>query len=152
MKVRLASFEEDRDQILAGVADFVRRMDYTEFLDEDISVLEASLRTLATANLVDVVVAEHEGEIVAGIGIAYIPFIWNPNVLQADELFWWADGSMVTAPIRVLRMAIDLGKERAGDRKMIATFRRLSSSPEGVTTIYRKLGLREVESVYAGVL
>ena len=95
---------------------------------------------------------ERKDKIIAGLGVAYVPFLWNPAVLQADELFWWGSATQTTAAMRVLRFTLERMRERAGDRQAMAVFHKLTSSPASVAAIYRRLGLREVQTSDMGII
>lgn len=149
MIARMADVEKDRDHLIAGVRDFVSRMDFTAFMPDSDEGFEDSVLTVLSMDFVETYVVEYNGVIVSGIGIAYVPFLWNMKMIQADELFWWAaPDAPKTAALRVLRFAHDNVKKLAE----IATFKALTSSPDGVARIYKKMGLRPVETNFMGVL
>jgi hypothetical protein len=88
---------------------------------------------------------EHEGEIVAGIGIQYASLLWNPEILTANELFWWAKED---APFRTGRLVIDEAMKRIDQRGAIPVFRALETSPKGVEKLYRKFGMVPIETTF----
>lgn len=151
MEIRLADVRNEKEQILVGVRDFVSRMDFAEFLPDDKEWFEAYVIELLSSPNIEVIVAEHDERIVAGIGMAYSPLLWNPGVLQAEELFWWAaQDAPQTAAIRVLHAA--RARAAGKDEKTFVAFKALTSSPESVRRIYTKMGLREVETSYIGAV
>lgn len=147
MIIRPAEYERDAAGIMAGVRDFIGRMHTTAFLPASEAELAAAVHRVVTSPGVEVDVAEHHGGIVGGLGMFVGPFLWNPARLVAEELFWWsAPGAPPTAALRLLRSAVD----RARVRGAIVSFKRLTSSPAGVERIYRRLGLTEIETTFAG--
>lgn len=152
MITRLANVETDAPEIMLGVYDFIGRMDFTDCLPEGLEGIEDTVLALVDSDVVEVAVVEDEDKIIAGLGVAYVPFLWNPAVLQADELFWWGSATQTTAAMRVLRFTLERMRERAGDRQAMAVFHKLTSSPASVAAIYRRLGLREVQTSYMGII
>lgn len=147
MIIRLANFETDALGIHEGALDFVSRMDYMDFIPEDIADIVARN---VTADFVEVSVAEHDGKIVGALGMAYLPFLWNPKLISAEELFFWtAESAPNTTALRLIRFTVNQIKSRG---KTLATFRRLFTSPDGLDRVYRKLGLPPVEVTHMGVL
>ena len=148
MIARLADVEKDKDQLLIGVRDFVSRMDFTGFKDASEEEFEEHILNVLSMDFVETYVVEYNGVIVAGIGFAYAPFLWNMKMIQADELFWWASpDAPKSAAMRVLRFAYGQA-EKLSD---IVAFKKLTSSPDGVSRVYKKLGLREIETNFVKV-
>jgi len=149
MIIRLADMETDREQILLGAHDFVSRMDFVEFMPPSREDFDSNLARVLDFDFIEVWVADDNGLIVAMIGMAYVPFLWNTSLTIADELFWWAaQDAPATAALQVIRAAQDSAKKKA----KLCAFKTLTSSPEGVKKVYAKLGLREVETTFIGVL
>jgi len=146
MIIRTADMEKDALAIVDGAKDFFSRMEYTEFLPEtDEKLIEAIARVMSFPGI-EVIVAEHEGSVVGGLGMMYGPHLWNPNIEAGDEIFFWTSRSAPkTTALRLLREV----KARAGDR--IVTFKALMTSPKKVCQVYERMGLRPVESSYMGV-
>lgn len=152
MIIRYAQPVTDREQLLKGVRDFISRMDFTPFLPEDDAEFDEHILTLMSRENFDVIVADDEGELVAGIGIVYSQLLWNPGVLHAEEVFWWAaQDAPQTAAARVLKAALGMIKEIEHPRRLVS-FKALTTSPESVQRLYGKMGLREVETSYMGVI
>ena len=150
MIIRLADVKNEADQILAGAKDFISRMDYTEFLP-DPDILDEYLVNLLSSTGLEVIVAEEGGRIVAGIGMAYGPLLWNPAIIQAEEIFWWASSdASPTAAVRVVKYALNRAKE--DDIQILVSFKSLTSSPQSVGRFYENMGLRQVETSYVGVI
>ena len=152
MIARLAAPFDDQEQILIGLRDFVSRMEFSDFLPPD-HLFEPFVVELLSNPQIETAVVEHEGKLVAGLGLAYVPFVWNPQLTQADELFFWASpDAPKAAALRVLRFSLSRIRERAAlaDAKVLACFRKLTSSPDKVGQVYNKIGLREIETTYMG--
>ena len=147
MIVRLANFDTDALGILEGTRDFVSRMGAFEFLPENIDEIVAKN---VTADFIETAVIEHEGNIVGALGMAYLPFIWNPKLTSAEELFFWTSKSSPnTAALQLLRF---VGERIKTKGRSVVTFRRLMTSPASLDRVYRRMGLKPVETNYMGIL
>lgn len=80
--VRLADLQRDGPAILRGARDFVSRMDWHEGIPQTDGEIAAALAGLAAVGL-EVMVAEHDGTIIGGIGVIYGPYPWRPALLAA---------------------------------------------------------------------
>ena len=148
MIIRLADPLEDALELLEAAEDFVSRMDYTDDIPKDPIKFAEALSGVIMADFSETAVAEHEGKIVAMIIMGYMPHIWNPDLIHAEELMWWADrDAPKTAGIRLLKYIKKRAKEKGAD---LITFTKLTSSPEKVGSVYERMGLREVETSYCG--
>ena len=153
MIIRFADVDADAPQIIEGVWDFIARMDFKTYLPDREEDFEEWFLTILKSDPVDTLVAEKNGDVVAGLGLAFTPFLWNPAIVHADELFWWASPKAPpTAALALLRFALDWSRQVGGKRKVMATFKSLTSSPEAVGRIYERHGLRETETAYMGEL
>ena len=84
------------------------------------------------------------------IVMGYLPHVWNPDVIHAEELMWWAaKDAPKTTGMRLLKFVKKRAKEKDAD---FITFSKLTSSPEKVGAVYERMGLREIESSYTGPL
>ena len=143
--VRLADVERDALAILDGAKDFIARMDFTEGLPEDDAGLIEAVKALIAAGM-EIAVTEHEGRIVGGIGMLPVPSAWNPKIAVDSERFWWtAPGAPPTTALALLRWAMGRGPK-------LKAFVKLTSSPDGVTDVYRRLGLRKIEETWIGIV
>ena len=151
MKIRPIDIERDLEQTLAGMKDFISRMDYREFLPINNDSLISSLRRLLDLQVVTIMVADHEEKgIVGGIGMLYSPCVWNQDIIVGEELFWWVSKEAPkTTALRLLR-EVRLQARAIGCE--FVTFKSLTSSPKGVDKLYRKMGLRPIETSYMGAL
>lgn len=145
--IRPADLEGDALAIVDGARDFIARMDYREILPADNEEIVAAVARLVTIPGVEVVVAEHEGEIVGGIGMLYSPFLWNAKVKAAEQLFvWTAKGAPPTTLLCLLRAV----RQRMKDENCeFANFKANLNHP-GFDGVLCRMGLRPVETVYIG--
>lgn len=145
MIIRLADIESDALAILEGFKDFAERTYFRDLFPEtDEGFTQAMSRIVALPDL-EFLVADHEDEMVGALGLLYSPYLWNPAVLTATELFWWAK---TDAPYRTGSMLINEAMARVEARGAIPVFRALESSPPGVVRKYEKLGMVPVETTY----
>lgn len=96
----------------------------------------------------EILLVEHENKIVGGIGILYAPYLWNPERLIGDELFWW---SSEDSPFRTGRYLIDEAMKRIDKKGAIPMFRSLETSPKSVEKIYNRFGLSKVETAFTRI-
>jgi hypothetical protein len=151
MIIRLADVRNEAEQVLMMARDFISRLDNGDFLPEEKSFEQYVIEVLSLDH-VEVIVAEHDGKIVAGMGMAFGPFFWNPGMIQAEELFWWASpDAPKTAAIRVLKEMLRRAIDTPFEGKTVVAFKKLTSSPEGVGALYERMGLKEAETNYVGV-
>ena len=150
VEIRQIDLNKDVKETVRGMRDFISRMDYNEFVAESDDELIACLQRLINLGCVTVTVAEHEGRLIGGIGMLYAPCLWNSHINTGEELFWWVDRNAPKATaLKLLRAAKDQAKT-IGCKYV--TFKSLTSSPEGVDRVYRKMGMRPVEMSYMGAL
>lgn len=152
MIIREADFSIDGEEILAGVRDFVGRMDWHAWMPEDPNELDDIVLKLLDNPAIEVTVAEHEDRIVAGAGFVVAPFYWNPEMMSAEELFWWgAPDAPALAARGVLRGAIDSVKDRYPE-PVVVTMKRMETSPDAVGRLYERMGLTHLEYQHIGVI
>ncbi len=143
MNIRLA---EDRDHnALADMArEFARHAGIDHLTGENIGEIANNVFSLDS---VFIYLAE-DREILGGIGVMVAPFIWNPELTEMTEIFFWVypDASPFTALALLRRVLKD-----AAHVDMV-TFSRLETSPENLDTVYARLGFEIHETVYRKVL
>jgi len=146
--LRQVDLEKDREEVLIGIRDFVSRMDYKDFLpDTDEKLLEA-LNRLLDLGCVEILVAEYLGKLVGGIGVLYAPCIWNSDITIMEQLFMWVDRS---APATTFLTILRAVRKNARTRNcQIMTFKRPNPSPTTLDKIYRRMGMKPVETNYMG--
>lgn len=150
MEVRLADIEEDALAIMAGAKDFVSRIDFAEWLPADEAELAAAVGRILSLEGVEVALAVEDGAVVGGLGIIYAPYLWNPKILMAEELFFWtARDAPGTAALRLLRFVM----RRAAQKQVgIVAFKALATSTSRLNKLYRTIGLRQLETTYWGAI
>lgn len=147
--VRLMDLDHDLPMLRVGIRDFVSRMDYRDFLPASDEELVASLRRHLELGCVEVLVAEHVGKLVGGIGLLYAPCIWNSAIMIMEELFLWASKE---APATTVLLLLRNARRQARQKGcQLMTFRSLTSSPVALDDVYRRMGLIPVETIYMGV-
>lgn len=153
MKIRAANFETDWEGILAGAWDFIQRMGDPDWVPTSRNRFETHLLQLFRNPAFEIYIADDKDEIVAGIGIVRVPFMWNPDYTAVEELFWWASpDAPPQAAISVLRHAIEAARADAAPREVLLTMKRLDTSPDGVGRLYDRLGLKHREVSHTGVI
>lgn len=148
MIIRPAHIEDDALAIFDGAKDFASRVNFESYLPDNDADFIQMLHGIVSSEGVEVLLAEHETRIVGGIGMFYTPFLWNPQRLMAEELFWWASRD---APFRTGKMLIDKVMDRIDEKGAIPIFRMLMTSPKGVEKIYRGFDMVPVETTFMRV-
>lgn len=150
INIRAVDLSSDLPMVIDGMKDFISRMDYHEFLPDNYEDLVEALTRLVNLDPIEILVVEYDGCIVGGIGMIYAPCMWNLEVSTAEELFWWVskDAPSSTA-LRLLRH-VSSNADARGCKFIV--FKSLTSSPETLDKVYRRMGLRPVETSYMGVI
>lgn len=142
--------EKDMPMILEAAQEFAKLADIDKWISPDPSEFEASIRQVFAVPFVEVYVAEHDGRFVGSLGAIYAPYLWNQDRLTMDELFFWvADGAPNRTALRLLRHTLKRAKEKGVS---LISFKTLRNSPDGVERVYETMGLRKIETTYAGLL
>ena len=139
--IRLAG-PDDFDVIIFGANAFARQANLTHLVDGG---LEASVTTLLELDVVRIYLAETD-HIVGGLGVSVQPFLWNMQLTEMSELFFWVHpGAPVTAALVLLRRAM---ADAEAERIDIVTFVSLATSSKKVGRIYERLGFKPVQQSY----
>jgi len=96
-----------------------------------------TISQIVTNDNVTTLLAENDGEVIGAIGIAFIPYIWNPSVIIGEELFWW---TFENAPMKAGKMLFDEAIRRIDARNGIPYFKSLQHSPKGMDRLYKREG------------
>lgn len=142
MIIREADLEKDALAITEGAHKFAKKMALGDLIADDFVV---PFSRIATLDGVEIWVAEHNGKVVGGIGIYITPYIWNNDLLVADEVFWWVDEG---APFKAAILLFDEAMKRIDSVGAIPMFRALHNSSKGVINIYKKHKLLPIETVH----
>lgn len=148
--IREADLEADALAILEAARNSMSRINGPKFFPEDdASLVEALGRVLSLEGL-HALVAEVDGEVVGGIGIHYAPYLWNPGVLAAEQVCWWAhEGAPNATALLLIRAAFrEMRRRGAG----MVTLRTLPNSSRSLDKLYRRMGLAPYEMSYRGAL
>lgn len=142
MIIREADLDKDALAIADGAEKFAKKMGLGNFVSDNFI---DSLARMVTMSNIRIYIAEDNGSPVGGIGINYAPYMWNHNLLIADELFWWADEN---APPRTGLMLFNKAIKEIDKVGAIPVFRKLENSPKGVDKVYRKERMIPMETIY----
>ena|SRR5687767_8644836 len=145
--IRLANFDTDALAIVNGAREFSKSTSLAAWFRDGDHFVEDISKIMVLDNL-EIAVAEHNGEIVGGIGVVYVPFIWNQTILLGDELFWWTSPS---APLKAGKALFDFAVNRIKDRGAKPMFRCLDTSPSHIEKFYERHGLKRFESVFTRI-
>ncbi len=148
MKIRNADLEKDALAIMDGARDFRARVEFQTLFPEDDNDFVKAVGKIINTQGVKVLVAAQDEKIVAGICFFIAPFVWNPNRLVAEELFWWASKD---APFKAAYHVIDYAMTYIELLGAVPLFKSLTTSPKGVDKIYRRFGLKPMETLYTRV-
>lgn len=148
MIVRPADFETDALAIVDGAREFSHSTVLASWFRSGDKFIEDISKVMVLDHL-EILVAEHDGNIVGGIGIVFVPFIWNQSILLGDELFWWVSPG---APFKTGRALFDEAFKRIEERGAQPMFRSLDTSPEHIEKFYERRGLRKFESVFTRIM
>ena len=143
MIIRPANFETDALSITDGAREFSQQTSLASWFRND-EFIEDISKIMVLDNL-EISVAEHEGKVVGGIGIVYVPFVWNQSILVGDELFWWTSGN---APFKTGTSLFDFAMKRITEKGARPMFRALDTSPKHVEKFYERRGLKKIESIF----
>lgn len=141
----IREFDVDRDAlaILEAAKDFATRTPVPHmFPDSDdgwITILSQITK------VIDMWVAEHNGEVVGAIGIAYLPWIWNRDYTIGEEQFWWTAES---APYKTAILLIQHALAEIDSHNAIPMFKSMSTSPDGIKKVYNRNNMVEIERMY----
>lgn len=143
--IRPADFDRDALAIIEGAKDFAQRVSFRSVFRTGEDFIKDISRIVTLPGL-NILLAESRECIVGGIGILFVPYVWNPTRLAAEELFFWTS---VNAPFKTARLLCDTAMNKIEELKAIPMFRRLHNSPKGITKLYEKrYKLWELETVY----
>lgn len=144
MKIRPANFDTDALAIIEGAREFSQQTSLASWFRHGSDFIEDISKIMVLDNL-EISVAEHDGKIVGGVGIVYVPFIWNYSILVGDELFWWTSKD---APFKTGVSLFDFAMKRIEEKGAKPMFRALDTSPEHIEKFYERRGLKKLESAF----
>jgi len=145
MIIREADLEKDALAIAEGAKAFAEKMALGAFISDD---FVGALSKIVTLSSVKIYIAEHDGRPVGGLGVNFAPYMWNHDLLIADELFWWVDEA---APFKTAVMLFNQAMIEIDEKEAVPMFRALEASGKGVKKMYKKHGMRPMETLYARV-
>ena len=152
MIIRDADPGDDALIIMTGARDCVRRhrehlgqLNLGSLFPDDYDVLVKAMSRIVGLEGMEILIAEHEEKAVGGIGTLYSPYMWNPEITVADQLFWWAAEN---APFRTAKVLIDETMRRIDERGAMPLFRIPNTLSQGIGKLYRRLNMIPVETTY----
>ncbi len=149
--VRKADIALDHAAIIDGAMAFADESGLRGYMPADDAEFAATVERVLGLDAVEVLLAvDSVGECVGGIGIAVIPYIWNPGLLSAEEMFFWCwPGAPISTSLKLIRAARARMIERGAH---IQAWASLPGSPSGVAAIYERFGASPVQTCYLGRL
>jgi hypothetical protein len=145
MIIREADLEKDALAIADGARDFAEKMGLGGLISGNF--VEALSRVIGLSEI-KIYIAEHDGFPVGGLGVNYAPYMWNQDLLIADELFWWVDEN---APYKTAVLLFNKAMLDIDESGALPMFRALLTSSRGVEKMYKKHGMMPVETLYARI-
>ena len=146
MIIRDANLDDDALAIAEGARKFAEKIPLGRLVSDN--VLD-EITNLVTLPGVKIYIAEHNGVVIGGLGVFFTPYIWNNEVLTAEELFWWVDDD---APYKTAVSLFNTAMKVIDEKNAIPMFRALHDSPKGVGKMYKKQGLMPMETLYVRLL
>ena len=112
--------------------------------------LDQAIERLINLDGVTIFLAYEDGECVGGTGVLITPYIFDYSKIAADELFWWADDQ--ASPRVAMALLRELRDHIKSQSASFCIFHHLTNSPKTVQKIYKRMGLKPLQSTYAGVM
>lgn len=144
ISIRPANFDTDALAIVNGAREFSQQTSMASWFRSGNEFIEDISKLMVLDNL-EITVAEHKGKVIGGIGIVYIPFIWNQSILVGDELFWWTSHD---SPFKTGTSLFDFAMKRIKEKGARPMFRSLDTSPKHIEQFYERRGLYKFESIF----
>lgn len=146
MKLRLADKPTDREAIIAGIREFARRRVPDGLVADDDATVTAIANGVIDLDNLDVLTCGDGERIFGGIGLLFMPYPWNPELIMAEEIAFWcgADAPPTTA-LSLLRFAERHARERRADILMMHA---LTYRSQSFGAVLQRLGYEPVQSTY----
>lgn len=134
--------------IIKGAREFSERAAPWMRISKDEATLARIVTYIGSLNGIEILLAEHDGRVVGGAAVLYIPYVWNPLTTVAEKLFWFAfrDAPASTGPLLLEEVMQRVHKQDA-----IPMFRAPITNRSGIPAAYRRYGLAPVETVFTEV-
>jgi hypothetical protein len=149
--IRPADLVLDRVAILDGAVAFAEEAGIKPWLPARFDDFQVAVEAVLAMPFVEVLLAvDAAGAVAGGLGISVLPYIWNPQLLMAEELFWWAwPGAPAWTALRLIRS----GRARMVERGAhLQSWAAMASSADGVAEVYARIGARPVQTTFMGRL
>jgi len=147
MIIRAMSIQRDALALLEAAEEAAPRMEQQALLPETLEELQAAFKKILTSDIVETFVVEHEDRLVAALGIAMVPYLWNPKRLMAEQVFWWAAED---APFGAAHSLFEMAMSYCMVKGAVPLFM-APAEPDGRNRLFQKRGLRAVQTVYVGL-
>lgn len=140
--IRPANFDTDALVIVEGAKDFASRSVVKPLLGD---AFVTTVSRIIALDGFELLLAEYQDQVVGGVGILYVPYIWNQDVLTAEQIFWW---TLHEAPFGTGRDLINQIMINIDGKNAVPMFRALTSNRKGFDSVYRRLDMEPVETLY----
>lgn len=149
--IRPADLACDRVAILEGAAAFAEEAGVRPWLPASFGEFRAAVESVLALDCVELLLAvDAEGSVAGGLGLSFLPYVWNPRLTIAEELFWWA---WPRAPVWTALRLIRSGRARMVARGAhLQAWAAMPGSPEGVAQVYARLGAAPMQTTFMGRL
>ena len=144
-----------QEDIKKGAVEFCRHADRSDIMpdvdtEEGLKNLMQAVDGMMHLNNVTIFLVYENDKCVGGAGVLVSPYIFDYTKITSDELFWWTDkDASIHVAISLLKALQDFIK---GCKADFSIFHHLHNSPKAVSRIYKAMGLRELQTTYAGVI
>lgn len=144
IKIRPANFETDAMAIIDGFRIFSQQTPMASWFRDGDGLIEDVSKIMVLENI-EIAVADQDGKLFGGIGIVYVPFIWNFSILIGDVVFWWSANN---APFRTGRSLFDYAIQRIEEKGARPQFHTPYLEPEHIEKFYERRGLNKLDSLF----
>jgi L-amino acid N-acyltransferase YncA len=125
---------------------FYEASGYGEVVEYDPGSLEATLGALVPHEDAIILVIKKDGKVVGGAGAMVFPFYFNFYHKTGTELFYWINEEDRGVGLYLLKALEHYAKEKGARSFSMISLEKLN--PEGVGTLYNRLGYKLREHSY----
>jgi hypothetical protein len=153
MYTRYADLNTDRSDLIEIYWDFIEFMGDCTWLPNSVADAEAHFLSLLNMPGVDTIVCEESEKVTAAISTLTSPFVFNPEIIHVEEIFWWAaHDADPRAAMLVMRAAMNWAETLKDKNEVMVTMKRLEKSPRGVRRVYDRFDLSHIETSHSGMI
>jgi len=140
--------QEDLEDIYAGAMQFAVESQLQEYLPKTDDELRSAIKAVVELSEVTVFLAYDGGRFVGAVGLNRSILPWNPSLVVQEELFFWIEPEADRkAALLLIRAAERLAKNTGVQARVWSA---LSTSPEKISRVYQKMGMRPMHISYIG--